>query len=136
MFGMKKTAFYAAAVAALVLAACGPKTEPASSNNNAVHNDTKGVTASHDMKPGKVDPLGVPMDTKIRASRGLKNEVYSNAIGAVFAPEDKKEHSAYSEYGWKGSMDYKTYGNFPAGWWVYSEPYWVIWELKNGKPGQ
>ena len=121
-------------------AACEPKTVP-----NAAKPETKGsnnATATHEatpnaLKPGRVDPGSVPLETKMRASRGAKDGViYTNALAALYAPEDQKDFSAYDEYGWKKEGEFKTYGPQPAGWWVYSAPYWIVWDLKNGARGE
>ena len=135
---MKKTILMGLGIAAM-LAACGPKktTEGATS---AGATSKVSTTATHEgtgLQPGRVDPANVPPETKIRASRGAKEGVvYQNALAAVYAPEDQKEFSAYDEYGWKNAGNYKTYGAFPAGWWVYSAPYWIVWDLKNGQRGE
>lgn len=125
--------------AVLLLAACEPKTGPV---NAAPGKASSNATATHDavpsaVKPGRVDPGSVPIETKMRASRGAKEGVvYTNALAAIYAPEDQKEFSAYDEYGWKKEGEFKTYGPQPAGWWVYSAPYWIVWDLKNGQRGE
>lgn len=128
-----------AAALAVGLAGCGPKTGSTSSTGSEATNKTKiETTATHEgaMTPGKVDPAKVPTETKMRASRGAKEGVvYQNALAAIYAPEDQKDFSAYDEYGWKKAGPYKTYGDMPAGWWVYSAPYWIVWDLKNGQRG-
>ncbi len=131
---MKKLLLLAAVV---TLAACEPKTgpvnaAPAKPGTSSTHEAVPGAP-----QPGRVDPQTVPLEMKLKASRGAKpSDVYTNALAAVYAPEDAKSYSPYSEYGWKNSMDYKTYGPMPAGWWVYAQPYWVVWDLKNGQRGE
>ena len=125
-------------LAALLLAACGPKagSQPATSAPPKIT-----ATGTHEVAPGavqvgRVDPGSVPMEPKLKASRGAKEGViYTNALAAIYAPADAKEYLPYEEFGWKKAGNYKTYGAFPAGWWVYAEPYWVVWDLKNGQRG-
>ena len=138
---MKRVAALAAVV--LAIAACGPKkSENKATGPTPVKNNSKLGTAEHDpvptpaVKPGRVDPAAVPMDVKLRASHGKDTkDVYVNAVAAIYDPDDVKEFTAFDEYGYRNAIDYKTYGNIPAGYWVYASPYWVVWQLKNGKPG-
>lgn len=113
------------------LAACEPKAGPASNTAGPGTSTTREATP----KPGRVDPPTVPTAVKMRAASG-KTGKYSNAIAAIYAPEDEKDNSPFSEYGWRDATEsYKNVGPMPGGWWVYASPYWVIWDLKDGQRG-
>ena len=126
-------------VAALFIAACGPKPGTHGATNASANKTAIAATGTHEavpgaLQPGRVDPGTVPMDVKMKASRGAaEGVVYTNALAAIYAPADVKEFPAYEEFGWRKAGNYKTWGAFPAGWWVYVEPYWVVWDLKNGQ---
>jgi len=120
--------------AALLLAvtACGPK--PASTGGSTASAPSSG------QKPGRVELSAVPQASLIKAQAG-KTARYDNALAAAYAPADQNNYTAFSEYGWRPAVTdpksevFLKYGPMPAGWWVYSAPYWVVWNLKNGKPG-
>lgn len=84
---------------------------------------------------GFIDPTSLPGRVVFRAALGKQDALYSNMLAAIQDPDDAKEFSKFSEYGWQPTKNYKTYGQVPAGYWVYVEPYWVIWNLKDRKPG-
>jgi hypothetical protein len=117
---------------ALLLAACGPKPTATSA-------PASGATAS---PPGRVELSAVPQALLITAQLGKKtNSRYDNALAAAYAPADKSSYTEFSEYGWRAAVTdpkselFLKYGPMPAGYWVYAAPYWVVWNLKNGKTG-
>lgn len=100
----------------------------------AVSSDGAIPPAAPGVRPGLVDPGSLPDVVMLRAASG-RDAKYTNALAAIHDPEDAKSHSKHSEYGWRDTTSYKTYGQVPAGFWVYVEPYWVVWNLKDGKTG-
>ena len=100
----------------------------------AVSSDGTIPPAAPGVRAGLVDPGTLPPGILVRAASG-RDAKYTNALAAVHDPEDAKSVTKHSEYGWRDTTSYKTYGQVPAGWWVYVEPYWVVWNLKDGKPG-
>jgi len=90
--------------------------------------------------PNRVDYAKVPAPVQVKAAAGAESK-YSNGIAAFHAPEDAKQYSPFSEFGWRdaitdpSSPDFQKFGPMPAGFWVYSQPYWVVWNLKDGKSG-
>lgn len=127
-----KTAAAATLALGLGLVACEPRSGPGPAGNAPGTSTTREATP----KPGRVDPQTVPQVIKLRAASG-KTGKYSNAIAAIYAPEDEKDYTAFSEYGWREALEgYKNVGPMPSGWWVYASPYWVVWDLKDGQRGQ
>jgi hypothetical protein len=84
---------------------------------------------------GFVDPTSLPGHIVFRAALGKTDARYSNMLAAIQDPDDVKEFSKFSEYGYQPVKNYKTYGQAPAGFWVYVEPYWIVWNLKDGRTG-
>lgn len=107
--------------------------EATSSAGAIVSSDGKIAPAGE--RNGFVDPATVPGRYIFRAALGKTDARYSNLLAVIQDPDDVKEYSKWSEYGWQPARDYKTYGKAPAGFWVYVEPYWVIWNLRDGKTG-
>ena len=112
----------------LLAAACGPKqgTAPASAS----------ATTS-----ARVDPASIPDVVKLKGAAGKSGARYANPLAAFDMPDEAKNMSDYSEYGWReaitdqGSDAFKKFGPTPAGWWVYVKPYWIVYNLKDGKTG-
>lgn len=86
-------------------------------------------------RDGFVDPTTLPGHIVFRAALGKTDARYSNMLAAIQDPHDAKEFTSFSEYGWQPTRNYKTYGQAPAGFWVYVEPYWIVWNLKDGRTG-
>lgn len=90
--------------------------------------------------PSRVEYDKVPPPVQVKAAAGAQSK-YSNGIAAFNAPADSKQYSAFSEFGWRDAItdpkspDFQKYGPMPAGFWVYAEPYWIVWNLKDGKSG-
>jgi hypothetical protein len=94
-----------------------------------------GKIANAGERNGFVDPKTVPGHIIFRAALGKTDMKYTNILAVIQDPEDVKDYSPWSEYGWQPTKTYKTYGQAPAGFWVYVEPYWVIFNLRDGKTG-
>ena len=99
-----------------------------------IPSDGKLPAAGAGVRDGLVDPTTLPPAVKLRAALG-RDAKYTNALAAIHDPADAKEFTPFSEYGWREVTNYKTYGQVPEGFWVYVEPYWVIWNLKDGQTG-
>lgn len=128
---MRKIVLALVVPAALALTACEPRSvSPQSAKAPATSGDAA------EQKPGRVDPSTVPQVVKLRAATG-KTAKYSNIRAAILQPEDAKEFTSFSEYGWREAMEeYEGMGPMPAGYWVYAEPYWIVWDLRDGKRGE
>lgn len=131
---MKRISRLVAAAALTALAGftvgCESKRVPAESAKPAAAAGSSEANA--EKETGRVDPRTVPQLVKLRAAAG-KESKYTNVKAAIYQPEDAKEYTPYSEYGWRDSLeDYEGMGPMPAGWWVYVEPYWIVWDLRDG----
>ncbi len=52
---------------------------------------------------------------------------YSKLLKKIKVPEDRDEYKDFYEWGhWTGT-EWKGHKNLPAGYWVYTYPYWYIW---------
>ena len=124
---MRKLVLALVLPAAFALAACERKT--------VTPEAAKAPATAGEQEPGRVDPATVPQVIKLRAATG-KTSKYTNVRAAILQPEDAKEFTSFSEYGWREAMeDYEGMGPMPSGYWVYAEPYWIIWDLRDGKRG-
>lgn len=55
---------------------------------------------------------------------------YDELLLTFEAPEDVGRYGPYHDYGfWPGRM-YKGAGPLPAGYWVYVEPVWYVWQRR------
>jgi len=94
-----------------------------------------GQTPAAGGRNGFIDPSTIPGRVAFRAALGKTDAQYTNMLAVIQDPDDEKEFTKFSEFGWQPTKSYKTYGQAPAGYWVYVAPYWVIWNLKDRKPG-
>ena len=100
----------------------------------AIPTDGKLPAATPETRHGLVDPATLPAPVMLRAAVG-KTAKYTNVLASIYDPADAKSYTAFSEQGWKDGGPHKGYGQLPAGYWVYVEPYWLIWNLKDGRTG-
>ena len=56
------------------------------------------------------------------------NGKYRDLVLTFEAPEDVGEYGSHHDYGWWDFTYYKGYGPLPAGYWVYVEPLWYVWD--------
>lgn len=56
------------------------------------------------------------------------NGKYRELLLTLEAPEDVERYGPHHDYGWWELDSYRGYGPLPAGYWVYVEPVWYVWE--------
>jgi len=52
---------------------------------------------------------------------------YVRLLRRLKAPQDRQSYSDFRDYGYYQACDWNGYTNIPAGYWVYSFPYWYVW---------
>ncbi|GEM_PF-480263 len=65
-------------------------------------------------------------------NRASINNKYSRLLKTVYAPNDRYSFRDLYEWGYRTISSYKESYNLPRGYWVYSFPYWYIWESESG----
>ena len=86
------------------------------------------------LSPGRVDVASVPAQVLATASKGA-HATYQNALAAVYDPDDRLKLPALHEAGWRDAGNDDRWGPMPAGFWVYSAPFWVVWDFQDGRRG-
>ena len=60
---------------------------------------------------------------------------YETILKTFSAPGDKDRYGELNDLGYQDRTTYGTNRNLPAGYWVYSYPYWYIWKTKADDTG-
>lgn len=56
---------------------------------------------------------------------------YYHQIAKLFVPDDEASYSDCHDYGFWSKGSYKGHHGIPAGYWVYSAPYWYVFAEKS-----
>jgi len=118
-----------------------PSAEPPYSGPVPISPDVKVVIepASNQASPAPM-PGGVPADRPAVALPTVKEPITSNVpreahcgkyeelLRIVHAPQDVQIYGRFNEYGYSATSNYAGQLNLPAGYWVYVEPNWYIWQ--------
>ncbi|MBN1573768.1 MAG: hypothetical protein JW984_11285 [Deltaproteobacteria bacterium] len=64
--------------------------------------------------------------------RANVNNKYNRLLKTIYAPNDKNSFRDLYEWGYRTVSSYRGNYNLPRGYWVYSFPYWYIWESESG----
>jgi hypothetical protein len=79
----------------------------------------------------KAADTGGPLDY----GKGSVNGKYSTILKTFSVPADSDRYGDLYELGYQDTNTYGANKNIPAGYWVYSYPYWYVWETKAGETG-
>ncbi len=60
--------------------------------------------------------------------KGNVNGKYTDLFYVLKVPEDKGSYGAFSDYGWWKGGSWAGVKDTPAGYWVYVEPYWLVFK--------
>jgi hypothetical protein len=63
------------------------------------------------------------------------NGKYRGLLKTLNVPNDRNSYRDLYEGGYRNTSSYSGNYNIPGGYWVYSYPYWYIWESKTGDGG-
>jgi hypothetical protein len=58
---------------------------------------------------------------------------YETSLKAFLVPSDGDRYGELYDWGFRTSATYGMERDLPTGYWVYSYPYWYIWETKTGE---
>jgi hypothetical protein len=64
--------------------------------------------------------------------RANVNDKYNRLLKKIYVPDDRYGFRELYEWGYRTITSYKGNYNIPRGYWVYSYPYWYIWENETG----
>ncbi len=81
---------------------------------------------------GTIQPsTGGPLDY----TKGSANGRYETILDTFSVPADKDRYGDLYDLGYQDRTTYGTNRNLPAGYWVYSYPYWYIWKIEGRRYG-
>jgi hypothetical protein len=79
--------------------------------------------------PDRVIPVkDIPNDV---VEKGTVKGKYSDLIYVLKVPEDKASYGEFNDYGWWGGGAWAGVKDNPAGYWVYVDPYWLVFKTKK-----
>jgi hypothetical protein len=67
--------------------------------------------------------------------KGSINGRYATILDTFSVPADRNKYGDLYDLGYQDRTTYGVNRNLPAGYWVYSYPYWYIWKAKAGETG-
>lgn len=73
-----------------------------------------------------IDPLHPAIADQVPARSHAEGK-YVKLLRRLKAPQDRQSYSDFRDYGYYQACDWNGFTNIPAGYWVYSYPYWYVW---------
>ncbi|OHB77390.1 MAG: hypothetical protein A2Z34_11690 [Planctomycetes bacterium RBG_16_59_8] len=82
-------------------------------------------------KQERVIPIGT-IDQEI-VEKAKVDGKYDELIYVLKVPEDKASYGEFKDWGHWGGGAWAGVSDNPAGYWVYVEPYWLVFKNKTSK---
>lgn len=79
----------------------------------------------------EIGPVGLNKINEQIYNAGTCNGKYSELIYILMAPGDVQTYGPFSDYGYWSGGSWGGVSNNPGGYWVYVEPYWLVYKNTN-----
>jgi len=79
-----------------------------------------------------IDPYHTAIEEHVPVKAHVEGK-YTRLLRRFKAPQDRQSYTEFRDYGFYQACDWAGHTGIPAGYWVYSYPYWYVWKDQANK---